>query len=184
MPVLAPYADSLALAVVVVILTYVSLIFGELVPKRLALTHAEQISSLIARPMQLLATAGRPLVDLLSVSTDAVLRLLGVRPVTQPAATVEEIKVLLGESTEEGVLEPGEHQMVTNVLNLDDRHVTTVLTPRTDVIFLDVRDSVDATRDKLRTDLHAVMPLCDGGLDHILGVVRSPRVLSHLVVRP
>jgi len=179
-PILAPYADTLALVVMVVALTYVSLILGELVPKRLALTQPERIASLIARPMQILATVGRPLVRLLSASTDTILRLGGVRHVTQPAVSLQEIKVLLEQGTEEGIFERSEHEMVTNVLNLDDRQVGAILTPRSDVVYLDVRDPVEVTRAKLRDDAHTVVPLCDGGLDQVLGVVRSPRVLGQM----
>jgi putative hemolysin len=180
-PTIAPYADTLALGIMVVVLTYVSLIVGELVPKRLALTHPEKIASVIARPMQILAAAGRPLVFLLSVSTDTILRLLGVRQVKQPAVTVEEIKVLLEQGAEEGVFEATEHEIVTNVLNLDERHVGSVLTPRSDVVYLDIRDPVEVTREKLRGDVHSVFPLCDGGLDHVLGFARSARALDHLI---
>jgi putative hemolysin len=180
-PVVAPYADTLALGIMVVVLTYVSLIVGELVPKRLALTHPEGIASLIARPMQLLAAFGRPLVFVLSVSTDTILRLFRVRQVKRPAVSVEEIKVLLEQSTEEGMLEPSEQQLVTNVLDLDERHIGSVLTPRSDVVYLDVRDAVEASREKLRGALHNVLPLCDGGMQHVVGFVRSTRVLEQLL---
>jgi putative hemolysin len=180
-PAVAPYAETLSLGIMVVVLTYFSLILGELVPKRLALTHPEAIASIIARPMEILATIGRPIVTFLSVSTDTILRLLGVRQVKQPAVTVEEIRVLLEQGADEGVFEDAEHQMVTNVLNLDDRHVGAVLTPRSDVVFLDVRDAMDVNRQKLRQDPHNVLPLCDGGLDHVLGFVRSTAVLDKLL---
>lgn len=180
-PVLAPYAETLALGVMVIVLTYVSLILGELVPKRLALTHPEAIASFIARPISVLASIGRPIVTLLSVSTDTVLRLFGVRHVTQPAVTLEEIRVLLEQGADEGAFEGAKHEMVANVLNLDDRHVGAVLTPRSDVVFLDVRDPVDTHRDKLRQDPHSVVPLCDGGLDHMLGFVRSTRLLDQVL---
>ncbi|MET0214022.1 MAG: CNNM domain-containing protein, partial [Vicinamibacterales bacterium] len=100
-PVLAPYAETLALGVMVILLTYVSLILGELVPKRLALTHPEAIASIIARPINVLASIGRPIVTLLSFSTDTVLRLFGVRQVKQPAVTMEEIRVLLEQGADE-----------------------------------------------------------------------------------
>jgi putative hemolysin len=180
-PALAPYAETLSLGIMVVVLTYFSLILGELVPKRLALTHPEAIASIIARPMEILATIGRPIVTFLSVSTDTILRLLGVRQVKQPAVTVEEIRVLLEQGADEGVFEDAEHEMVTNVLNLDDRHVGAVLTPRSDVVVLDVRDAMDVNRQKLRQDPHNVLPLCDGGLDHVLGFVRSTAVLDKLL---
>ena len=179
-PALSAYADTLALAIMVIGLTYVSLILGELVPKRLALTHPEAIASIIARPMEILATAGRPLVTLLSASTDTILRLLRVRQVKQPAVTLEEIKVLFEQGTEAGVLEAAEHELVTNVLNLDERHVGAVMTPRSDVVFLDVRHNIDANRDKLRGAPHSVLPLCDDGLDRVLGFVHATRVLEQV----
>jgi putative hemolysin len=159
----------------------VSLILGELVPKQLALTNPESIASLIARPMHVLASIGRPLVWLLSVSTEAILRLLRVRQVNKPAVTLEEVKVLLQEGTVEAVFEPAEHEIVTNVLNLDDRHVGAVLTPRSDIVYIDVRDSLDITRERLRGDVHTVLPLCDGGLDHVLGFVRVTKVLEQVL---
>ena len=180
-PMLAPYAETLAVGVMVVLLTYATLILGELVPKRLALTQPEAIASIIARPISVLASIGRPIVTLLSVSTDTILRLFAVRQVSQPAVTLEEIRVLLEQGADEGVFEGAEHEMVTNVLNLDDRHVSAVLTPRSDVVFLDVRDQVDAHREKLRQDPHSVVPLCDGGLDHVLGFVRSTRLLDQVM---
>ena len=179
-PAMAPYAETLALAIMVVLLTYVSLILGELVPKRLALTHPEVIASLIARPMDVLATVGRPIVRLLSISTDGILHLFGVHQVKQPGVTVDEIRVMFEQGTEEGVFEPTEHEMVTNVLNLDERRVGAVLTRRSEIVFLDVRDSMDANREKLRRDTHSVLPLCDGGLERVLGFVRSTKLLDQL----
>jgi putative hemolysin len=180
-PVLLPYADTLALAIMVAALTYVSLIVGELVPKRLALTQPETIASLIARPMQVLASIARPLVYLLSASTDTILRVFGVRQTKQSGITVEELRVMLEQGAAEGVFEPTEHELVTNVLNLDERHVGAVLTPRSDIIFLDVRDSIDVNREKLRRDPHTVLPICDGGVDHVLGFVRSTKVLEQML---
>jgi putative hemolysin len=181
LPVVAPYAEEISLGIMVVTLTYVSLILGELVPKRLALTHPERIASVIARPMQVVASIGRPLVQLLSFSTDTVVRLLGVRTVKQPAVTLEEIRVLLEQGAEEGVMEQTEHEMVTNVLNLDERHVGTVLTPRADVVFLNLRDSSEVNREKLRREPHSVLPLCDGDIDHVLGFVRATRVVQQML---
>ena len=180
-PVLAPYAHALAMGTMVVVLTYVSLIIGELVPKRLALIHPERVATIIARPMQILSAGARPLVLLLSVSTEAILRLLRVRQVKRPAVTVEEIKVLFEQGAEEGVFEPTEHELMTNVLNLDQRHVGSVLTPRSDVVYLDVHDSMEANREKLRGAQHNVLPLCDGGLGHVLGFVRATKVLERVL---
>lgn len=177
-PELAPYANGLSLAVLVVCLTYVSVVVGELIPKRLALTRPERIASLIARPMQWLSWIGRPVVHVLSASTDAVLRLLRVRKVSGPAVTLEEFKVLIEQATLEGVFDKTEEEMVTNVLRLDERTVNSILTPRAEIVHLDVRDSFEHNREKLTDSTHAVMPLCDGGLDHVIGFVRSTEVLA------
>jgi putative hemolysin len=177
-PDLAAWSEAIALGLVVLAITYVSLILGELVPKRLALADPERVAAVVARPMQLVARLGRPVVHVLSASTDAVLRLLLVRNVKPAAATIEEIKLLLEQSTSEGVLEPGEQAMMTNVLNLDERHVAGVLTPRSDIVYLDLQDSPEANRQTLRDDPHDTLPLCDGGLDHVVGFVRVRRVLE------
>jgi putative hemolysin len=180
-PVVALYAETLSLALMVIGLTYVSLILGELVPKRLALTHPERIATLIAGPMAMLARIGRPVVYLLSATTDTVLRLFGVRQVKQPAVTMEEIRLLLEQGTEEGVFEATEHDMMRGVLTLDDRHVGAVLTPRAAVVYLDIRDDPAVNRTRLREDPHTLLPLCDGGLDHVLGFIRSTSVLKALL---
>jgi len=165
------------------VLTYVSLIIGELVPKRIALIHPETIASVIARPMEVVAGVTRPIVFLLSVSTDSILRLFRVRQAKQPGVTADEIRVMLEQGAEEGVFEPTEHELVTNVLNLDERHVGAVLTPRSNIVYVDIRDSVDTLREKLREQPHSVLPLCDGSLDKVLGFVRSTKVLERFLER-
>ncbi len=182
-PLLAPHADTLSLAIMVAVLTYVSLIIGELVPKRIALIHPETIASVIARPMDVVAGVTRPIVFLLSVSTDSILRLFRVRQAKQPGVTADEIRVMLEQGAEEGVFEPTEHELVTNVLNLDERHVGAVLTPRSDIVYVDIRDSVESLREKLREQPHSVLPLCDGSLDKVLGFVRSTKVLAQFLER-
>jgi putative hemolysin len=180
-PVLAPYAESLSLGIMVVLLTYFSLILGELVPKRLALTRPEVIASLVATPMDVLARVAGPIVRLLSASTDGLLRLAGIRPAPRPGVTADEIRVMLAQGAEEGLFDPTEREMVSNVLNLDERDVGGVLTPRSDIVFLDVRASTETNREKLRSDAHSVLPLCDGGLDHVLGFVRSTKLLDQIL---
>jgi putative hemolysin len=180
-PVVAAYAEGLSLGLMVFALTYVSLIIGELVPKRLALNHPEAIASFIARPMELLATVGRPLVKVLSVSTDAVVRLLGVRKAGGSGISNDEIRLLLRQGTEEGVFAPGEQLMVSNVLNLDERRVAAVLTPRSEVVYLEVNDTAEANKARLKRAPHTVLPLCKGGLDHVVGFVRTTRVLDALL---
>jgi len=180
-PVLARYADGLSLAVTVIGLTYLSLVIGELVPKRLALTRPERIASIIARPMQVLSAIGHPVISLLSVSTDTVLRVLRVRKVKEPVVSLEEFKVLVEQATAQGVFEKTEQELVTNILNLDERDVGEILTPRTDIVFLDIREAAEHSREKLSGAPHSVVPLCDGGLDHVIGFIRSNDVLTRLL---
>ena len=180
-PVLAPHGETLALLVMVACLTFASLIVGELVPKRLAMAHPERIATIVSRPVQAIGRLGRPVVHLLSVTTDAVLRLMRVRTEMRPGVTVDEIRLLLQQGADEGVVEATEHTMVSNVLGLDDRTVGSVATYRADVVFLDVRASREAIIRTPRTTPHTALPLCDGGLDHVVGVVRSARVLDRML---
>ena len=178
---LAPWSEPLSLAVVVVTITYVSLIIGELVPKRLALTSPERIASVIARPMQITAAVFRPVVHLLSASTHAVLRLVGADRIEPVAVSMEEIKVLIEQGSAEGVLEPEEHRMMTNVLDLDERHVAEVMTPRPEVVWLDVQDPPERNRMRFVEESHDVLPLCRDGLQHVIGFVRTRRVLEQVL---
>ena len=180
-PLIAPYAEEISLVVIVVTLTYASLIIGELVPKRVALTRPETIASIIAPPMLMLATIGRPIVYILSRSTDLILSLLRIKAVDEPAITLEEIKVLIEQGTREGVFEQSEKELVTNVLNLDDRTVGSILTPRSEVVFIDVRQSFERNREVLAQSPHSILPVCDGGLDHVVGVARATDILKHVL---
>lgn len=179
--VLAPYADELALLIVVVGLTYISLIVGELVPKRVALAQPERIASLVARPMHWLAMAASPLIDVLSLSTHAMLKVLRVRLVKEPNVTIEEIKVLIEQGTEEGAVEESEHELITNVLNLDERRVGSILTPRADIVFLDLQKPLDDNRSAVSAHPHSVLPLCEGGLENVVGFVRSTDIVKHVL---
>ncbi len=177
-PALRPAAGALAVGAVVVALTLVSLLVGELVPKRLALFRPEWFASAISRPMRLLSKLARPVVYVLSVTTDSLLKLFGVDAAPSPSVTPEEIKVLVDQGAEEGVIEPSEQELVTNVLNLDERTVAAILTPRSDIVFLDVRDSSEVNRSKVDERAHSILPLCDGGLEHVIGLVKTTRILS------
>jgi putative hemolysin len=180
-PLLADHAETIAFVVMVVTLTYVSLIAGELVPKRLALTRPEAIAAIISRPMRLLSAIVRPLVFLLSVSTDTVLRLLRVRHAKGPAVTLEEFRVLIAQGTEEGVFDETEEELVSNVLRLDERRVGAIMTPRADIVFLDSRAPFAVNRAVLTSHPHTVLPLCDGTLERVFGFVKSTDVLVRLL---
>jgi putative hemolysin len=170
-PPLAPYASALAIGIVVVGVTYLSLVIGELVPKRIALTYAERIAALIAAPMRLLSTIARPLVWLLSVSTDGILHLIGVKPSTVPDVTPEEIEVLVEQGTELGVFEESEQDMIESVLRLDERRVDAFMTPRTQVTWIDLEDPEEENRGILLDAQHSRFPVIEGDPDNVLGIL-------------
>jgi putative hemolysin len=181
-PELAPYARELALASMVITITYLSLIVGELVPKRLALIHPESVAAFLARPMYLLSLAALPLVKLLSFSTDLALRLMGVRRPDEPTVTEEEIKVLLEQGTVEGVFERTEQQLVENILRLDDRKVGAIMTPRKDIVYLDIQKPFERNRQTIIDHPHWIIPLCNDGLDNIIGFVKTKDLLNRMLL--
>lgn len=180
-PVLAPHADQVALLLMVVAVTYVSLIVGELVPKRLALLRPEVIAMRLARPMHYLSAGALPLVRLLGASTDLVLRLLRARPPEGPSVTEEEIKVLMEQGTEEGVFEPAERRFVENVLRLDSRRVGSIMTPRIDVVFIDPDQPLEVSRQRILESAHAELPVSRDGLDHVVGFLSARNLLNRLL---
>jgi len=181
LPLVGPYAGPLSLVGMVVVLTYVSLIIGELVPKRLGLTAPERIASLVAGPMRTVAAVGRPLVFLLTSSTELVLKLLRVSKTKSAGVSPEEIDILMQQGHDEGVFAKTEQELVANVLDLDERHVGAILTPRSDVVFLDVTETFEANKVTLSAGPHSVLPVCRGSLDDVVGFVRSTDVLSRLL---
>lgn len=175
---LQPYADTLALVVVVSAITVCSLVFGELVPKRIALRHPEAIASAVARPMQVLARVTFPLVKAMSLATNAVLRLFGHATARPQTVSHEEIRVLMRQGADAGVFDRNEQAMVTRVFRMDERRVTSVMTPRVDIRFLDLDATFDANRDLLLESPHSRYPLGKGGLDTIMGVVDAKSLLD------
>ena len=170
-PPLAPYGEPIGLAVVVIAIAYLTLIFGELVPKRVGLSNAETIAATIARPMGLLAALGRPLVAALTASTEAVLRVLGVRPSVEGAVTEEEVKIMLAEGAEAGVFEQTERELVESVFGLADRRIGGLMTPRPLIVWLDAEDPPEVNGRKVTDGPHTYFPVCRGELDNVLGVV-------------
>ncbi len=177
-PELAQYSRHLSVALMVLIVTYFSLIVGELVPKRLAMRSPEPIALFFARPMKVLSIVVFPLVKLLSLSTEVFVKLLGGSKGKEPSITEEEIQVLMEQGTEEGVFERAEHELVTNIFQLDDKVVASVMTPRKDIFMLDLDDSYEHNREKLLHSHYSRFPLCKGGFEQILGVVRAKDILN------
>ena len=175
---LAPYSEAIALVVVVAAITYVSLILGELVPKRLALLAPERVASLVARPMTLLARAATPVVALLSGSTTLILRLLGAKPSSDPPVTAEEIRLLIGEGAEAGTFERAEQRLIERVLRLDDRHLATLMTPRRRLTWIDASDGAGEIARKLAATPYSRYPVARGELDDCLGYVEVRDLLK------
>ncbi|MFO1070170.1 MAG: hemolysin family protein [Geminicoccaceae bacterium] len=169
----ARLADTVALAVVVVAITYLSLVLGELVPKRLALGDAAGIASRVALPMRVLSLVGAPLVWILEGSTNAILRLLGIRTDQRAEVTEEEIRTLIAEGAEAGVLHRAEQDMIEGVMRLADRPVRAVMTPRVEVAWLDIEAPVEEVRDTIARSGHSRFLVGRGGLDELVGVVQT-----------
>jgi putative hemolysin len=177
-PGIEPYREAIASTSAILTVTYLTLIIGELVPKRLALNNPERIAAAVAKPMQMLSNFTSPVVHLLSASTDVVLRLLGTRPSTDPQVTEEEIKVLIEQGTEAGTFEEAEQDMLNRVFRLGDRRVSAVMTPRPDIIWLDLDDSAEVNRQIMVENAHGQFPVCQGNLDTVLGIVQVNDLLS------
>ncbi|BFO57051.1 MULTISPECIES: hemolysin family protein [Comamonadaceae] len=171
-------AGYTATGLVVVFITYFSIVVGELVPKRLGQSYPETLARLVARPINWLALATKPFVRLLSVSTQALLRLLGVKENTASAVTEAEIHAVLAEGTSAGVIESHEHQMVRNVFRLDDRQIGSLMVPRADVVVLDVEDSFEENLQRIEASDHGRFPVVRGGMENVLGVLNARQWLS------
>ncbi len=169
---LEPYSEAIGIAIVVLIITYFTLIFGELVPKRIALNNAESIAAKVAAPMNGLARLGRPVVALLSSSTEVVLRLIRIKPSSEPSVTEEEVKMMIYEGAQSGIFEETEQEIVERVFRLGDRRAISLMTYRTEIVFLDIEDSLDTNLDKIASSGHSRFPVCKGNLEEILGIVQ------------
>ena len=173
------FAGGLATAIVVAIITYVTIIFGELVPKRIGQLYPEQVSRFAARPMRWLSRAAGPFVRLLSASTQAILKLLTIDTTTPRGMTEEEIAHSLEEGVDAGVIEQHEHQMVRNVFHLDDRALTSMMVPRTDIQWIDADTSVrEALKRAGESEAHSWYPVCRASLDDVVGLISVSRLIS------
>lgn len=177
-PGLSSYTEVIASIVAVIIITYFTLVIGELVPKRIALNYPEPIANFVAIPMQMLAKFALPVVCILSVSTDSVLRLLGIRPSTAPQVTEEEIKVLIEQGTEEGTFEEAEQDMVERVFRLGDIPVGAIMTPRPEIEWLDLEDDITQNQRKIIENGYSRYPVCQEELDNVLGIIPVTDLLA------
>ena len=181
-PTLARAANPLAVGIVVVVTTLVSVILGELVPKSLALSRPESIAAAIIRPLRFLSALFSPLVRFLSGTTSRIVKILGFARAPGPEVTEDEVKVLIAQGAETGIFENSEKEMVEGVLNLDDRRVTSFMTPRTDVVALDIEEGKAATKEELVAHADfACLPVIEGDLDRVVGMLGVREALAALV---
>ena len=177
-PLLAPYSQALGVTVIVIFTTYLSLIVGELAPKAIALSNPERIASTIAGPMQRLSWLAGPVVAFLDASTQAVLRILGQQSKERPPVTEDEIKVLLRRGAEAGTFDEEEQELIERVFRLADRRLGSVLTPRPEIVWLDLEGPMEENQQRMITSIHARFPVCRGSLDEVVGIVQAKDLLA------
>ncbi len=179
---LSAYSQELSVGLVVVLITFLSLVFGELLPKRIALLNAEKMAVALAPIMHVLSIINRPIVAFLSATTDWVLKLFRVKQSSQPAVTLEDVRTMISTGTREGVFETSEKDLVERVFKLDDRAVSSLMTPRTEVVFIDLEDSWDEIKAILLTSPFTHFPVYKGQLDSIFGVLAVRDVMTRLII--
>ena len=170
LPYVSLYKHSVAVGLVVLLITFLSLVLGELVPKRIGLSNPEGIAMFVAKPMNVLSRITSPFIALLSFASDILIRILNIKP-NESSVTEEEIKSLIQEGTSGGVFEEIEQEIVHNVFQLGDRRVTSLMTNRQEIVWLDIEDSVEENKAKVFQTKHAVYPLCRATVDNVLGLI-------------
>ncbi|WP_332751950.1 hemolysin family protein [Hydrogenophaga sp.] len=171
-------ANIMSTAIVVVVITFITIVFGELVPKRIGQLYPEAVSRWVSRPMAFVAKAAKPFVWLLTHTTQGMLKLLRIDTNAVQHVTEEEINASLEEGVDAGIIEEHEHQMVRNVFLLDDRQLTSIMVPRSEIESLDAQDTINEAVQRAWTTGHSWYPVCRGGLDDVVGVIHLPRMLA------
>jgi putative hemolysin len=166
-----PYAQTISTTIIVIIVTFLSIVFGELIPKRIGLIKAEKIARLVALPVLYFSRATHPFVWLLNKTSNLFLKILNVKSTSDNNVTEEEIKAIISEGTEQGTIEEVEQEIIQRVFHLSDRNITSLMTHRSDIIWFDLNDTEDSIRDKIIKEPHSVYPICDKDLDNIKGNV-------------
>ena len=166
-----PYAATIATVFIVIIVTFISIVFGELLPKRIAMIKAETIARGSAKPMHFLSRLSFPIVWLLTRVTNLIFKVFNIKQSSDNKVTEEEIKAMVSEGSEHGAIEEEEKEIIERVFHLGDRNITSLMTHRTDIVWFDVNEDITSIKDKIREYLHSVYPLCDGDIDNIKGVV-------------
>ena len=179
LPVIGVHHQVVSLALVVLVITYLTIVLGELVPKRLAMTHPETIAAAVAPLMRLLALIALPAVRLLSLSSNLVFKVLGIPKSTDPPVTEEEIKILIEQGTKAGIFDETEKDIVKSVFRLADREVRILMTPRRDMVWLDLDEGGEANHRKIVESPFSRFPVAQGSLDNVLGIVRAKDALAY-----
>lgn len=180
-PALKLYSEEIAFTIIVLVTTYFSLVIGELIPKRIALNDPEKIALIIAGPMRFLARLTAPIVSLLSKSTDLGLRLLGMPKSTEPIVTEEEIKVLLEQGTQSGIFEEAEQDMVEGIFRLNDRFIDSIMTPRTEILWIDMDEAREEIVEVMLRSRHSRFPAAHDSLDNVQGILSARDFLGSLL---
>jgi putative hemolysin len=175
---LQPYSEILAVATVVLLTTYFSLVIGELIPKRLGMNSPEKIASAVAMPMKAISWLTSPIVKLLSASTDIGLKILGIEKSTDPIITEEEIKVLMKQGAQSGIFESAEEDMVTGIFRLGERYIDSIMTPRTEIEWIDLDEPFEVILDQVINSNHSRFPVATGELDNVQGMLLGKDLLS------
>ncbi len=168
---LKPYAASISTALIVIVVTFLSIIFGELIPKRIGLLRAEYIARIVARPMKLLSRIGYPIVGLLNGTSNLFFLIFPIKPSKESNVTEDEIKAIISEGTEQGTIEEAEQEIIERVFHLGDRNITSLMTHRSDIIWFDLNENEEMIKDKILREPHSFYPVCDGEIDYIKGMV-------------
>jgi putative hemolysin len=169
--ILRPYADAVSTTLIVIVVTFVSIIFGELIPKRIGLLRSEKIAKAVAGPMRFFARVFHPAVWLLSKTTNIFFRIFNIRRMKDDAVTEEEIKTMITEGAEAGTIDEAEQHIIERVFHLGDRNITSLMTHRSDIIWFNLDDSEDKIKEKILKEPHSNYPICDGEIDNLKGVV-------------
>jgi putative hemolysin len=175
-PTLQPYSNGIATTLVVIMITYLSLVIGELVPKRIGLSNPEAIAKWVAGPMRIISGIAYPFVWLLTKSSGLIVRIFGLKP-NDNQVTEEEIKAIISEGTEHGAIEEAEQEIIERVFHLGDRNITSLMTHRSDIVWIDVNDTAQKIKKELGEVIHSFYPVCDDEIDNIKGIISVKELL-------
>ncbi len=169
--ILAPYAQPIATTIVVIIVTFLSIIFGELIPKRIGLLNAEKLAKVVAGPMKAFAKFTHPVVWILNKVSNLFFKIFNIKKTKDETVTEDEIKAIINEGTESGSIEEEEKELIERIFHLGDRNITSLMTHRSDIIWFDLNDNEEVVRDKIVQEPHSIYPICDGSIDNIKGMI-------------